>query len=137
MISTKTSGTAGLTPKRVERGTVAVSVGEGARRNEVVVVGAVREAGSGVWLDPILEAVHREAIERDLTEVVLDIRALEYASSGMWQSVVNWMRRLREDRRARYNVRVLSDPTHRWQTVGMSSLRVFGADRLIVDSSRR
>lgn len=122
-------------PLELERGSARVFVNKGDGAG-VRIEGVLREENVAAWFHPLIEDVHRAAVEAGLAEVVLDIRGLEYANASVWSCLVQWLRLLRQDARARYTLRVLSEPTYRWQNVGMSALRVFGADRLVVESAR-
>lgn len=120
-----------LSPRLVERASLRVRVG-GGQGNQIVIEGVLREVDVGVWLTPLIDEVHQEAVAQALGEVVLDLRPLEYANASVWRCLVLWVRQIRRDPEARYNLRLLSEPKHRWQGIGISALRAFGADRLIV-----
>ena len=95
--------------------------------------GTLREAeGPGAWLKPLVEDLHRRAVERDLAQVVLDIRGVDYANAAAWKCFVHWLRLAREDPAARYSVCIMASQSQRWQQLGMPALRAFGGHHLEV-----
>ena len=120
-----------LPVRTVQRGTAGVVTGR--EPGTVELTGIMREAEVASWLAPLFEELHRSAVMSAMRMVVLDLRKLEYANAAVWTCLVRWVKLLREDPESRYTLRVLSEPTFKWQQVGMSALRVFGADRLIVE----
>jgi hypothetical protein len=95
--------------------------------------GSLREANVGEWLMPLIDQIHADSMAAGTSEVIVDIRHLVYANAAMWTCLVGWLRILRRDKQARYNLRIRSEPGYRWQQVGIPMLVVFGADRLIVE----
>jgi hypothetical protein len=87
------------------------------------------------WLCPLIDDVHKAAVATEMTKVVLDVRRLEHANAALWRCLVYWVRVLRRDAAARYDLEVLAAPAHGWQIVGMASLRIIGADRLRVQEA--
>lgn len=125
--------------RRVVRSTVRVDVWA-APGNVVRMTGVMREPDVGSWLVPLIEEIHAGALEAKLDEVVLDIRTLEYANAALWRCLVLWLKRIR-DASETYRLRLISNPVHRWQSVGVPALKVFGLDaqgteRLIVEGLR-
>ena len=98
----------------------------------LTISGILREPEVGSWLIPLVEEMHQSAVEEALEELVLDLRNLEYGNASIWKCLVHWLKLAREDPRARYRLRVRSSAGRRWQEIGMSALRVFGGDRLVV-----
>jgi hypothetical protein len=103
------------------------------RANRLELSGSLREPHPDEWFDPLIKEIHSEAIAARLEEVELDIRELEYANAAVWKCFVAWLRLIRTDAQAAYNLRIRSDPKYTWQRVGLASLAVFGGDRLIVE----
>jgi hypothetical protein len=99
----------------------------------VHIEGVMREANVDDWLRPLIEDVHRYTVDMQCTEVALDIRKLEYANAALWRCIVAWLKRIRDDEHARYNLRLCANVTHRWQQLGVPMLTVFGVDRLIIE----
>ena len=109
-----------------------LSVGE-VGSNIVHIEGILREPDVQVWLSPIIESVHRSAVRAALAEVILDIRKLEYANAAAWRCLVQWLHLIHRDVKANYTLRIRSQPAYRWQVVGMSTLRIFGDEHLIIE----
>lgn len=118
-------------PREVERPPMSVAIAEGAKR--VAITGRAVEPEVGTWLCPLIDDIHHAAVAAEHDEVVLDLRHLEHANAALWRCLVYWLRVLRRDEAARYQLRVFAAPTHRWQIIGMSTLKVIGADRLRVE----
>jgi hypothetical protein len=123
--------TRGLTARQVKRPTAMISVAGQAVR----ISGVLREIDTDEWLSPLFLEIHAEAVGAELPEVVLDLRELSYANAALWKCIVGWLKLLRRDTRGAYALRVLSDTRHRWQQLGLPALGVFGAERLILQSS--
>ena len=122
----------GLSSQLIRRGPLTIAIG-GARGNTLELRGIMREPEVASWLGPLIERVHREAVSQGLQEVVLDLRALEYTNATLWKSLAVWLRMVREDPRARYVLRLLSDSARSWQRVGVPMLRIFGGSKLVVE----
>jgi hypothetical protein len=122
------------TPSRVVRGAVQVRIWEQGH-NIVALVGVISEPDVARWLQPLLEDIHQAALVRGLDEVILDIRNLEYANAALWKCLVVWLKRIREPRERIYGLRLRANDQHRWQQIGVPTLRIFGADRLRVDTT--
>jgi hypothetical protein len=120
-----------LVAREVRRPTALLSVAGQAVR----ISGVLREMDTDQWLSPLFSEVHAQAVEAELPEVVLDLRNLSYANASLWKCIVGWLKLLRHDARGAYSLRVRSDPRHRWQQLGLPALGVFGAERLILESS--
>ena len=97
--------------------------------------GILRDANVQSWLFPLLEQVHREALESTLAEVVLDVRDLTYASADGWRSLMLWLRLIRDTPGGGFKLRLLTNLSHQWQLVGIPTLVIFGGHHLIVESS--
>ncbi len=123
-----------LPAKRETRGTATVSIGEVG--NDVVKIeGVLRDPDIQTWLTPIIESVHKSAVELALSEVVLDIQKLEYANAAAWRCFVQWLHFIHRDPNAKYRLRILSQPAYQWQMVGMTTLRIFGKEHLVIEES--
>jgi hypothetical protein len=97
--------------------------------------GIIREPDPASWLVPLIEEMHAAARHSELATVQVDLRELEYANAAAWKCFVFWLKRMADDR-VSYRLHFLCNESHRWQSVGMSTLRVFGGDRVQVTSSR-
>ncbi len=119
-----------LPVREFKRGSADVLISE--RSNVLRISGILRDPEVQSWLYPLFEDVHRAAAHSKLSEVVLDLRALEYANAAAWRCIVLWLRLLREDQHARYRLHIQSQPRYQWQRVGIPALVAFGQDRLVV-----
>jgi len=99
----------------------------------VVFEGLMREPHPDTWFVPLINEAHTHAVSDRLREVVLDIRNLSYANAAAWKCLVYWLKRMHQDSRASYRLRILCEQAHSWQHVGMPALRVFGGDRLVIE----
>jgi hypothetical protein len=95
--------------------------------------GLMREPHPDAWFVPLIDEAHAKAVAEQLREVVLDIRRLSYANAAAWKCLVYWVKKMQQDRRACYRLRVLCEEAHSWQHVGMPALRVFGGERLVIE----
>jgi hypothetical protein len=100
------------------------------RGNTVVLEGVLREPEPAKWLCPFIDDIHRQANEHEIKEVELDLRPLEYANAAAWKCIVYWVRLLKEPSMTPYQLHVIGDQKHRWQQVGITTLRIFGEKRL-------
>jgi hypothetical protein len=103
------------------------------REYTIAFEGLMREAHPDTWFVPLIDEAHGKAVAEQLREIVLDIRRLSYANAAAWKCLVYWVKKMQQDRRAYYRLRVLCEEAHSWQHVGMPALRVFGGDRLVID----
>ena len=84
-------------------------------------------------LDRLLTRVHAEATRLNVTEVVIDLRGLEFMNSSCFKSFVSWVTDIQdmaEDRR--YKVQFLSNPNYHWQKRSLHSLRCFAVELITI-----
>ena len=101
--------------------------------------GVMRELKVSSWLLPLIDEIHATARAQHLAEVVLDIRALEYANAALWRCLVHWVKRVRQQVEEPYRLRIVSNPGCSWQRIGVPSLRPFsvddsGAERIVLEA---
>ena len=118
--------------QRIGNATVEIGVSPG---NLVRLQGVLREPGHQRELASLLESIHLDAVRLSVSEIVLDLRELSYASADFWRSLVLWLRWMQSPPVAKYKLRILANPLHNWQSIGMSTLSVFGGKHLAVESS--
>jgi hypothetical protein len=111
---------------------VRISGGGTDQANLIVLEGTLREPNPGEWLMPLIDELHQQSIVQRVSELVLDLRRLSYANAAGWKCLVYWIKKMNQDRRARYRLSILCSHEHQWQAVGMPALRVFGGDRLVI-----
>jgi hypothetical protein len=115
--------------ERMERGQLRVYTPTGSH-NVIVFEGVLREPEPAEWLCPLIDELHARANKEAFREIVLDLRLLAYANAAAWKCIVHWVRRLKDPSPSPYRLRILADEKHRWQQIGMTTLRVFGEQRL-------
>lgn len=120
-----------LSQKRLQTRAALITVGGGNRGNVVHARGTLNEPDIETRLMHLFEEVHSGAVRTGLAEVVVDIREVEYAGTGLWKALVRWLR-LMNDAKTHYRLVVIGDKTRNWQEIGMSMLRAFGVNRLVV-----
>jgi len=82
-----------------------------------------------------LTDVHAQAIRGSCTEVVVDVRQLEFMNSACFKKVVTWITRVEEVAAdARYRIRFLSNPKMHWQRRSLHALQMFAIDLVSVDT---
>jgi hypothetical protein len=108
-----------------------ITVGAGGEGNVVHARGTLNEPDIETRLMHLFETVHDGATRQGLTEVVVDIRDVDYAGTGLWKAMVRWLR-LMNDAKAPYRLVVVGDRERNWQEIGMSMLRAFGVNKLVV-----
>jgi hypothetical protein len=121
-----------LLHKAVQRGPLQIASTAG---GAVVFKGVIREPDPASWFGPLIDELHASAVRLELATVEVDLRALEYANAAAWKFFVYWLRRIADDH-ARYELHFLCEAAYRWQEVGMSTLRVFGGERVRVTTYR-
>jgi hypothetical protein len=120
-----------LFQKSVQRGPLQILPGDGS----VIFKGVIREPDPASWFGPLIEELHASAVRQERASVEVDLRELEYANAAAWKLFVFWLKRMTDDK-ATYQLRFLCNEAHRWQQIGMSTLRVFGGERVQVTTYR-
>ena len=101
----------------------------------------VRLAGSAesfakTDLDALLKGVHEEALRREIREVVVDMRELEFMNSSCFKAFVSWIGHDEElDPTLQYKIRILSHQAKHWQKRSLGALACFAADLIRVETS--
>ena len=77
-------------------------------------------------LGTMLTALHREALDKGIREVVIDVRALEFMNSSCFKAFVTWLTDIMELPAAQqYHVRFRSNPDTLWQRRSLHALRSY------------
>ncbi|MDB5220152.1 MAG: hypothetical protein JWO86_8079 [Myxococcaceae bacterium] len=85
-------------------------------------------------LGQALGVVHGRALAAGATEVVVDLRQLEFMNSACFKKIVTWITRVEEvEASARYRIRFLSNATIHWQRRSLHALQMFAIDLVAVD----
>jgi hypothetical protein len=69
----------------------------------------------------LLDSVHREVLQRRLTDVVVDMRQLEFMNSSCFKTFVSWLLDV-QDAATPYRIRFVSDPGKHWQKRSLTAL---------------
>ena len=86
-------------------------------------------------LSAALDAVHRDALDHAATEVIADVRALEFASSSCLKAFVTWLQRVLElDTPQRYKVRFRSNLEHSWQRRSLGAFAEFAGEVVRIEA---
>lgn len=85
-------------------------------------------------LDMMLTRVHAEAVRLQVTEVVVDLRELEFMNSSSFKSFVSWISDIQELTQ-QYKVKFRSNPKMHWQKRSLHSLRCFAVELITVEES--
>jgi anti-anti-sigma factor len=98
---------------------------------------SVRFAGTGdlrtvVELDQFLTTLHREAEARQVREVIVDLKQVEFLNSSCFKAFVSWLGRL-QDSKGPYHVRLLSSSKYHWQKRSLHALRCFAAEHVTIE----
>jgi hypothetical protein len=84
-------------------------------------------------IEMLLTRTHAEAHRLGVSEVVVDLRQLEFMNSSCFKSFVSWIndvQQLPEDQR--YKVRFRSNPKLHWQKRSLHTLRCFAVELITV-----
>ena len=95
------------------------------KRIEVRLVGSAEAFVVGDLI-AYLDAVHRVAVEADASEIVLDIRGLEFISAACLASMLVWLRQLQRGPACR--PRFVWDAKKHWQRRTLDSLVTFAGE---------
>jgi hypothetical protein len=84
-------------------------------------------------VERLLQGIHRKALEMKASEIVLDIRGVEFMNSSCLAKMVAWITLVREaGADAQYRIRILSNDQFSWQRRSMQALRCFAVDLITV-----
>lgn len=79
--------------------------------------------------------VHERALRSRSSEVVVDLRQLEFMNSACFKKVVTWITRVEEiDADSRYRIRFLSNPKIHWQRRSLHALQMFAMELVSIDA---
>lgn len=88
-------------------------------------------------VDPLgrsLADVHGRAVLAAATEVVVDLRQLEFMNSACFKKIVTWITHVEEvEAGSRYRIRFISNPKIHWQRRSLHALHMFAIDLVSVD----
>ncbi len=82
-----------------------------------------------------LVEIHERAISARATEVVVDLRQLEFMNSACFKKIVTWITRVEEvEASSRYRIRFVSNAKIHWQRRSLHALQMFAIDLVSVDA---
>jgi hypothetical protein len=82
----------------------------------------------------LIADLHVEATRAKTTEVIVDLRDLEFMNSSCFKAIVTWIASIRAlDAAKRYRVRFVANPAMHWQKRSLDALRCFAVDLIAVD----
>jgi hypothetical protein len=80
-------------------------------------------------LGELLERVHARAEEAGASEVIVDLRRLEFMNSSCFKCFISWIEWIRElEESNRYGIRFLTDSAMLWQRRSLHALSRFATD---------
>jgi hypothetical protein len=86
-------------------------------------------------LGQALVEVHGQAVRTTASEVIVDLRQLEFMNSACFKKIVTWITRVEEvDAASRYRIRFLSNATIHWQRRSLHALQMFAIDLVSVET---
>lgn len=87
-------------------------------------------------LGQLIASLHDELQQRHVSEIVVDMHALEFMAASCFTELVAWLTRLQElDPDDRYRIRFRSNPTILWQKRSLRALSCFDTDIVTIESS--
>jgi len=87
-------------------------------------------------LEKFLFRINEVALGDSASEVVVDLRRLEFMNSSCFKAFVSWIGQLQEIEHARqYRIRFLSDARLLWQRRSLHALSCFAVDLITVETS--
>jgi anti-anti-sigma factor len=85
-------------------------------------------------VEQLLDRTHAEATRTTTSEVVIDVRQLEFMNSSCFKVFVSWITEIQELPEAQqYKVRFQSNPQLHWQKRSLHSLRCFAVELITVE----
>jgi len=89
-------------------------------------------------VEAVLAAVHDDAIRRGAKQVIVDLTALEFASSSCLKAFATWLHVVQQMAESvRYQVRFVSSAQHAWQRRSLGALTAFAGDVATVEAGPR
>ena len=77
-------------------------------------------------LGGLLQRLHAAALEREASQVELDVRTLRFMASSCFKELLTFLTRVAELPEAqRYRIRFVADPFVRWQRPSLQALHAF------------
>lgn len=85
-------------------------------------------------LSGFLKRLHLSAVEAKISEIVVDLRALEFMNSSCLKAFVSWLNTLEAaPTESQYRVRFIGDDRKHWQNRSLGALACFAVDLIRVE----
>jgi hypothetical protein len=86
-------------------------------------------------LQSYLQELHTECIRLGVSQVVVDLRNLEFMNSAGFSTFIDWLMALQDaDKAKQYKVRYISNDEHTWQKRGLQALRCIADDLVSIET---
>jgi hypothetical protein len=84
-------------------------------------------------LNNLLTQLHGEAVQRAVSEAVIDMRELQFMSSSCFKCLVTWVTDIQSLAEGKqYRLRFISNPTIGWQKRSLRSLSCFAVNLVTI-----
>lgn len=84
-------------------------------------------------VEKLLEKTHDEALRTTASEVVIDLRQLEFMNSSCFKVFVSWLGSVQDlDASKQYRIHLLSNPNLHWQRRSLAALSCFAVDLVTI-----
>ena len=115
-----------------EESSLQIQIAEVSGRIELSLSGAAE--GPMQKLAAALTGVHERALAAKLREVIVDLRALEFATSSSLKAFVTWLQSIHElGPETQYRVIVRSSAEHTWQARSLRALKAFAGELMTIE----
>jgi hypothetical protein len=115
-----------------ELGQLKVDVSREGQRSLIVMAGSADLRDSSPLADLLLQQ-DKEARALGVTQLDVDVRAVEFMNSSALNAFVRWFAELK-GRGDVYRVRFLSDPSKRWQRGSLNALATFAQGIVTIEA---
>jgi hypothetical protein len=84
-------------------------------------------------LEMLLTRAHSEATRLGISEMVIDLRQLDFMNSSCFKCFLSWITDIQElEQERQYKIKFLSNPQLHWQRRSLHSLRCFAVELISV-----
>lgn len=93
------------------------------------------DASVHAYVQQAVTAMREQASALHVSEVVVDMRDLEFMNSSCFKCLITWLSDLLEQPvEQRYRIRFLSDPSKHWQHRSLRALSCFAVDLVTIEA---
>ncbi len=87
-------------------------------------------------LEQTLKVLEREILAKEIREVTVDLRALDFMNSSCLKTFVTWLGHVQEYEPAQqYPIRFLSSDSRHWQARSLQALSCFAVDLVRIEAA--